>query len=115
MLDAPVLLAVHGYLVETGKIVGEGSAETIRHSDALRSVYLGRHATDRIGEGSPILAFAPPPPAPATPSQCPDVEPPAGGRDPGHLGSRRSDRPPRPADARAGKAGRGRGARRQPL
>src|SRR6218665_551268 len=46
MVEAALRLADHGYLIETGKIVGEGSAETIRHSDALRSVYLGRHATD---------------------------------------------------------------------
>src|SRR6218665_2874212 len=46
MVEAALRLADHGYLIETGKIVGDGRAETIRHSDALRSVYLGRHATD---------------------------------------------------------------------
>ncbi len=45
MVETALRFADHGYLIETGRIVGEGRAEAIRHSDALRSVYLGRHAT----------------------------------------------------------------------
>lgn len=44
MVETALRFANFGYLIETGRIVGEGDAESIRHSDALRSVYLGRHA-----------------------------------------------------------------------
>lgn len=44
MVETALRFADHGYLIETGRIVGDGNAEAIRHSDALRSVYLGRHA-----------------------------------------------------------------------
>src|SRR6218665_3518497 len=46
MVEAALRLADHAYLIETGKIVGEGSAEPFRRGDALLSVCLGRHAAD---------------------------------------------------------------------
>jgi len=43
MVETALRFADYGYLLETGRIVGAGTAEEIRHSEALRSVYLGHH------------------------------------------------------------------------
>jgi branched-chain amino acid transport system ATP-binding protein len=43
MVETALRFADFGYLIETGRIVGAGNAEEIRHSEALRSVYLGHN------------------------------------------------------------------------
>lgn len=45
MVETALRFADYVYLIETGRIVGEGRSQEIRDSEALRSVYLGHHAT----------------------------------------------------------------------
>ncbi|MDB5846407.1 MAG: transporter related [Rhodoferax sp.] len=45
MVETALRFADYAYLIETGRIVGEGRPQEIRDSEALRSVYLGHHAT----------------------------------------------------------------------
>lgn len=44
MVETALRFADYGYLIETGRIADAGHADEIRASDALRRVYLGRHA-----------------------------------------------------------------------